>query len=795
MLCFLSGLPRSGSTLLGALLSQRPDTFVSATSGLIDIMGAAVQTWERNPTTKAQGSSKDEVIRILRAIADAKYADKNESIIIDKSRGWPAPQIMKTMEKVLGKPPKIIATARPIAECLASFAKLVKPEDIRNFCRKSQLANHLFSSYRTLKAAWEADPDNILFVEYDNIVSQPQIELDRIVDFLGIKRFKHFFENIENPLKEKDEEAWNIKGLHDIRPSLKKQEYSAKDILGEQWEHYQGGEFWLDKPEPERKPQLIDLQLEAGLRGDFEKGWKIAQQLEKERPNDDRAAFNRGWYLLKQGRLQEGHKLLDRGRNEDVFGNRHIGTGQPIWNGDKAGHVLLNLEGGLGDQINGVRFAKDIAARGNKVIVSCSGELAPLFTMVEGVSSVVQHEAALGTYHDAWVPSMSAVVPLGYEYKDLNGSPYIPCPITIDIKKRKRIGLCWRGNPKFEHEQHRVFPSDLFFDAVKNADAEFISLQKGKGEDERPEWVNKVPLDTWGNTKEAINKCDLVISSCTSVAHLAGAMGIKTWIITPILPYYLWALPGEKTPYYDSVTLFRQEKYGDWTAPFEKIKEKLEKGISKQSTEKTKTSANSAYYPEVFSVQNLEQAKNSILTDENDENKWDIETKLSVEKLIKAFSVTKDSILLDYGCGIGRIAKELIKQTDCTIIGVDSSPNMLKLSNDYVDSKNFTPCSVRNLKKLIETGLKFDAAFSILVLQHSLNPRQDIALIHYALRNEGFFYLLNENKRFLPTKSLDSNFVKWRDDGKNVAKLTEEKFVEIEDLPFKHLISKVYLKK
>jgi SAM-dependent methyltransferase len=390
---------------------------------------------------------------------------------------------------------------------------------------------------------------------------------------------------------------------------------------------------------------------------------------------------------------------------------------------------------------------------------------------------------------------MSAVVPLGYEYKDLNGSPYIPCPITIDIKKRKRIGLCWRGNPKFEHEQHRVFPSDLFFDAVKNADAEFISLQKGKGEDERPEWVNKVPLDTWGNTKEAINKCDLVISSCTSVAHLAGAMGIKTWIITPILPYYLWALPGEKTPYYDSVTLFRQEKYGDWTAPFEKIKEKLEKGISKQSTEKTKTSANSAYYPEVFSVQNLEQAKNSILTDENDENKWDIETKLSVEKLIKAFSVTKDSILLDYGCGIGRIAKELIKQTDCTIIGVDSSPNMLKLSNDYVDSKNFTPCSVRNLKKLIETGLKFDAAFSILVLQHSLNPRQDIALIHYALRNEGFFYLLNENKRFLPTKSLDSNFVKWRDDGKNVAKLTEEKFVEIEDLPFKHLISKVYLKK
>ena len=123
-----------------------------------------------------------------------------------------------------------------------------------------------------------------------------------------------------------------------------------------------------------------------------------------------------------------------------------------------------------------------------------------------------------------------------------------------------RIGLCWKGNPKFEHEQHRIFPHNLFFDSVKNIDAEFISLQKGKGEDERPEWVEKVSLDTWEDTSKAIASCDLVITSCTSVAHLAGAMGTKTWIIIPILPYYLWALPGEKTSYYDSVTLFRQEK-------------------------------------------------------------------------------------------------------------------------------------------------------------------------------------------------------------------------------------------
>ena len=111
-----------------------------------------------------------------------------------------------------------------------------------------------------------------------------------------------------------------------------------------------GGEFWNDKPELVKEDKLIDLQLAAGIQGDFKKGWELAQQIEKETPDCPRAAFNRGWYLLHQGKLLEGHKLLDYGRQVDVFGSGHIGTTQPIWNGEE-GTVLLNLEGGLGDQI------------------------------------------------------------------------------------------------------------------------------------------------------------------------------------------------------------------------------------------------------------------------------------------------------------------------------------------------------------------------------------------------------------------------------------------------------------
>jgi len=78
-------------------------------------------------------------------------------------------------------------------------------------------------------------------------------------------------------------------------------------------------------------------------------------------------------------------------------------------------------------------------------------------------------------------------------------------------------------------------------------------------------------LEHWEQTRAAVAGCDLVITSCTSVAHLSGAMGIPTWVVVPVLPYYLWAPPGDTTVWYDSVKLYRQEVFGDWTAPFKRI--------------------------------------------------------------------------------------------------------------------------------------------------------------------------------------------------------------------------------
>jgi hypothetical protein len=587
MIYFLASIPRSGSTLLASLLGQRKDTYVSPTSNLGESMGAYVQAWESNPATKAGQCGKKELRRTLNAMMGEKYSDRKEKNIFDKGRMWPMPQIMKTMEKATGEKIKIVATVRPIRECIASFYEVDKSDlPIEKWIKVSQLFHHLMEGYKALQAGYKAFPRQFCIVEYDNLVKSPQKELNRISKFLGVPKIKF---NPKIQQVEENDNAWGVKDLHKLESTIQPNKNNAKEILGEElYEYWDGGEFWNNKPEPVRPPKPIDLALKAGLRGNFKKGWEILSEEHRQRPHDNRVAFNLGWYEMMRGNLNKGHKYLDRGRVADpdpVYGTPYIGFPKPFWNGQRGVTVLLEMEGGFGDQFHALRFAKLIASYDCKVIIGGCLPLAPIMRQIEGIDTIVAHEGSKYMDFDFWVPSMSAVLPLGLEYSDLSGEAYIPrlC------KSEGKIGVKWSGNPEFEHEQHRIFDAKLMFDALKDEDCIALQLdtpregEKGnRGRDGEthnlvpaPEWMKKVVLGNWTHTQMAISKCDLVVTSCTGVAHLAGAMGVETWVVVPILPYFLWALPGNKTPHYDSVTLYRQEKYGCWKAPFKKIKQDL----------------------------------------------------------------------------------------------------------------------------------------------------------------------------------------------------------------------------
>jgi hypothetical protein len=575
---FLSGIPRSGSTVLAAILNQNPQTHVSTTSGLVHALDGLANTWHSAGLLNENDPQRNKLAQTMRGCIDAFYEDTDKPVIIDKSRGWPIPQIMSAMNQVLGRPCKVVATVRPVVDCMASFIRVAKPDDLDTFMYSGQLADHLKASYISLEAGYAAMPEHFLFVVYDDLLANPKKELDRIHEFLGLDPYDYDFSNIDgSSVAEDDENIHGYAGMHDVKPVLAKQHNDkSQHLLKHHYNQFCQPEFWNNGKRTIPELDDLDLQVAAGKMGNFAEGWRLSEKLHTERPTDHRAAYNRSWYLLKQGKIGEGYKQMDRGRFCGIIGERRPNTPAPEWDGKTRGTILLYCDHGLGDQIHQVRYARDLARRGNKVIVCCSGQLASLFQDVEGVSAVIQVGAEYGIYHDFWCYGMTAPNYLGYEMTDLRGNSYIVKPNVIKGNK-KRIGIRWQGNSKFEDDHNKKFPYELMFNAIKdyNNDYEFISLQRDEGSESCPAWVKQVPLNTWEDTRNAIASCDLVISSCTSVSHLAAAMGINTWVIIPVMGYYLYALDGEKTPYYDSMTIFRQEIFGEWEAPFNKIKEKL----------------------------------------------------------------------------------------------------------------------------------------------------------------------------------------------------------------------------
>ena len=344
-----------------------------------------------------------------------------------------------------------------------------------------------------------------------------------------------------------------------------------------------------------KEKDKLDYQLMLTVQGKAKQAWKVVKELEQEKPECNRAAFNRGWHYLSRGKLSKGLALMERGRNADVWGNeKELGGMASIrWDGKqdlKDKFVLVYMEGGFGDEIINVRFVKQLVAKGAKVIVACQATLAPLFARIDGVSAVAQADILKGIWHDYYIPSFSLAHLLGCEYEDLEGGAYITpnekCVSRFSklIKKDGfRVGIRWGGNQKFEHEQMRGFPFKGFYDAVNQEGVDLYSLQLSDSSHTDVSKYNITDLEEyltdWEQTAGAIANLDLVITSCTSVAHLSAAMGKETWVIAPIMSYFTWAVPGSKSAWYDSVKLIRQEDYGNWKKPFANIKQKL--GVKK----------------------------------------------------------------------------------------------------------------------------------------------------------------------------------------------------------------------
>jgi len=189
------------------------------------------------------------------------------------------------------------------------------------------------------------------------------------------------------------------------------------------------------------------------------------------------------------------------------------------------------------------------------------------------------------------------------------------------------------------------------------------------------------------------------------------------------------------------------------------------------------------YISQIFTPMSLEHAKNICLTpDQNDPNKFVSETNFFIDFLKDNNYVSQKTKVADFGCGMGRVSKQLIDQIGCDVTGFDISYPMLLTAKNYVDSDKFI---AKKYSKSIKENYnkKFDVIISLFVLQHSEHPEFDINFIKKILKDDGVFILVNEDNRFVPV-DIKNNMVVWYDDKIVIKELVLKNFTCVREYQY-----------
>ncbi len=303
------------------------------------------------------------------------------------------------------------------------------------------------------------------------------------------------------------------------------------------------------------------------------------------RPKGADSHLNRGLALLQLGRFTAGWPEYEWRFQFEDMPERQLP--KPRWQGESlAGRtILLHAEQGLGDTIHFVRYAVILAEQGARVIVECQRPLLPLLKTCPGIAQLVASGDELPEF-DFHCPMMSVPGVVGTTVETIPASPaYLAAePDRIDRWRQElgsdgqfRIGIAWQGNPQLSDDRRRSFRLSEFAPLAAVPGVQLFSLQKGPGEEQlcKQSWscidlASRIdpPGEAFLDTAAVMNVLDLVVSSDTSILHLAGALGVRAWAALTYAPDWRWLLDRPDTPWYPSVRLFRQSLQDDWTSVF-----------------------------------------------------------------------------------------------------------------------------------------------------------------------------------------------------------------------------------
>jgi tetratricopeptide (TPR) repeat protein len=326
-------------------------------------------------------------------------------------------------------------------------------------------------------------------------------------------------------------------------------------------------------------PQNFDAQimLAASLKftGRLKDSYAILDSLYATNISSDQKKalrFTQSYKHLKAGNVALGVNHYIKKVKNSVFDLRDI----PKWNGNtyKNKKLYINDGGGVGDQFINMRFYYHIRDLGMIPILYSQLQRNDVNAIIRRHGFDVITESTLINQDSMWCNLLELPVLLNATEDDLWSGQYLfPNKQDADLLSptRLKIGIKTNGNPYFGQDVYRkISPHDLIDVLPHNADIYNFDM-----ESTHPNTITlKEKISSWDDTLNYIQQMDIIVSSCTSVAHAASAMNKKTIVLVPITEYYVWtsSRTDNTTPWYsDNTKIIRQTHPGEWNKPLNNL--------------------------------------------------------------------------------------------------------------------------------------------------------------------------------------------------------------------------------
>ncbi|MBL0374841.1 tetratricopeptide repeat protein [Rhizobium sp. KVB221] len=321
------------------------------------------------------------------------------------------------------------------------------------------------------------------------------------------------------------------------------------------------------------------------------------------RPGYPDAHLALGMALLNSGDFENGLKHYEWRLMADKLGIATNRPNIPLWRGDdpKGLSIFLMAEQGFGDAFQFSRYAIWLKERGAaKVYIGCRSKIAHLLGTIPGVDAVFGDGAKLPKADAmAYIMSMPALTGMRLDTIPAHESYMTADPVRVTrwaewlaAKPGFRVGIVWQGNPDPKVDKGRSYPLAALEPLSRIPGVRLIALQKGPGEEqiealggrfevERPDDDFDTGTDAFADTAAMMMNLDLVVTSDTAVAHLAGALGKPCWVVLKAHPEWRWLTERSDSPWYPSSRLFRRFKDEEEDTPFAAVMERLAAALAK----------------------------------------------------------------------------------------------------------------------------------------------------------------------------------------------------------------------